>query len=203
MLTAIELAAVITSAIYGILLALRKGFDFVGIFTVAFLVAFGGGTLRDLFLDRSPLFWIANSHYALIVFGMAFLGALTPKVFVRSKRFLHLPDAFGLALFTITGAAYAIQAETSMFIASLMGVVTGTFGGVLGDVTCNEIPSLFRSAPLYATCAFTGAWIFVLGEHFALPVEWVAPAAAAVIILFRLAALHWDLRLPERSSPDS
>jgi uncharacterized membrane protein YeiH len=68
MLTAIELAAVITSALFGILLAIRKEFDFVGIFTVAFLVAFGGGTLRDLFLDRTPLFWIANSHYTIIVF---------------------------------------------------------------------------------------------------------------------------------------
>jgi len=200
MLIAIEMAAVITAAIYGVLLALRKQFDFVGIFTVAFLVAFGGGTLRDLFLDRHPLFWIANSRYALIVFGIALAGAAAPRMFVRSKRFLHIPDAFGLALFTVTGAAYALQADTSMFIAVLMGVVTGTFGGVLGDVTCNEIPSLFRAAPMYATCSFVGACVFVLGMHLAVPFVWVAPTAAVLIVTFRLIAVRWNLQLPERGS---
>lgn len=197
MITTIELAAVVTAAIYGVLLARRKNFDIVGIFSVAFLVAFGGGTLRDLFLNRHPLFWIANSHYAVIVFAMSVAGALLPPGLSRVRAFLPVPDAFGLALFTITGAAYALENETSLFIAAVLGTVTGTFGGVIAEVVCNEIPSLFRSAPLYATCSFTGAWIYLLGIRMDLPPGPVAIAASAIIILFRLAAVRWNLRLPE------
>lgn len=203
MLSAIELAAVITAAIYGVFLARHKNFDIVGLFTVAFLVAFGGGTLRDLFLDRHPLFWIANSHYPPIVFGIAVVGALLPPTIARIKPFLHVPDALGLALFTIVGAAYSLEAGTSLFIASLLGVVTGTFGGVLGEIVCNEVPSLFRSAPLYATCSFVGAWIYLLGLRLPLDSSVVALAAAAVIVIFRLAAVYWNLRLPESTPPET
>jgi uncharacterized membrane protein YeiH len=200
MLTALELAAVVTSAIFGILLAREKSFDIVGIFSVAFLLAFGGGTLRDLFLDRHPLFWIENSHYPVIVFLLAIVGSLLPAAFSRLRPFLHLPDALGLALFTITGAAYALQSGTSFFIAALMGTVTGTFGGVLGEVVCNDVPSLFRSAPLYATCSFTGAWLYLLGTLTSLPIDAVALAAAVLIVVFRLLAVKFDLRLP--ASPE-
>ena len=79
MLTTIEFLAVIISGIYGVLLACRKQLDAVGIFTVAFTVAFGGGTLRDILLDRRPLFWIENDHYVMIVMGLTLLGALTPE----------------------------------------------------------------------------------------------------------------------------
>lgn len=202
MLSAIELTAVITSAIYGVFLGRHKNFDIVGLFTVACLVAFGGGTLRDLFLDRHPLFWIANSHYLPIVFGIAVLGALLPPTFGRIKPFLHVPDALGLALFTIVGTAYAQEAGTSLFIAALLGAVTGTFGGVLGEVVCNEVPSLFRSAPLYATCSFVGAWLYLLGLSLPLDPSISALAAATVIVLFRLAAVYWNLRLPESTPPE-
>lgn len=203
MLTAIELAAVVTSAIFGILLARRKNFDVVGVFSVAFLLAFGGGTLRDLFLDRDPLFWIENSHYPVIVFLLAIAGAFLRASLTRLLPYLHVPDALGLALFTITGTAYALQAGTSHFIAALMGTVTGTFGGVLGDVVCNEVPSLFRTAPLYATCSFAGAWLYLLGTLTPLSRDAVALAAAAFIVVFRLLAVKYDLRLPQSAEPQA
>lgn len=202
MLTAIELAAVVTSAIYGILLARRKALDPVGVFSVAFLVAFGGGTLRDLFLDRHPLFWIRNSHYPVIVFALALLGAVAPPSISRVRHVLPVPDAIGLALFTVTGAAYAIEAGTSWFIAALMGTVTGTFGGVLGDIVCNEVPSLFRTAPLYATCSFAGAWLYLLGSATSLPPASVALGAATLIVTARLVAVRFDLRLPDCALPE-
>lgn len=201
MLTAIEFAAVVTSALYGILLARQKALDLVGVFSVAFLVSFGGGTLRDLVLDRHPLFWIENSHYAVTVFVLALAGSFLPISLARLRPFLNLPDALGLALFTITGAAYAIQAGTTFFIAALLGTVTGTFGGVLGDVVCNEVPSLFRTAPLYATCSFTGAWLYLLGTLTGLPPDAVALAAATFIVGFRLLAVRFNLHLPSSSEP--
>lgn len=199
LLTFIELSAVVSSAVFGILRACRKQFDVVGIFAISFAIAFGGGTLRDLFLNRHPLFWIAKDHYVAIVLGLAVLGSIAPRFILRFEKWLPIPDAVGLALFSITGAAYGMEAGTSMLIAAMLGVVTGTFGGVIADVICNEIPSLFRSAPLYATCSFTGVWVYLLMERAGLPSNAAVVGGFMVIFLFRLAALKWNLRLPNAS----
>ncbi|HCS53812.1 trimeric intracellular cation channel family protein [Rubinisphaera sp.] len=192
----IELIAVVSSAIYGVLLARRHGMDLVGVFSLAFMVAFGGGTLRDLFLDRHPLFWIANDHYAVIVFVLAIVTSLIPVLPEKAERWLNLPDALGLGFFSIAGALAAQEAGTSLFIASMLGVVTGTFGGVIADVICNRVPSLFRSAPLYATCSFLGCWLMFLLDACSLPENYSIPIAIAAMVLLRLVALRWDWRLP-------
>jgi uncharacterized membrane protein YeiH len=200
MLDTIEFAAVVASAIYGVLRAARKQLDVVGMVTLAFAVAFGGGTLRDLFLDRHPLFWIANAHYPVIVFALGVVGSVLPRHVARVERLLAIPDALGLGLFAVVGAGFALEAETSLFVASVLGVVTGTFGGVIGDVICNEIPSLFRSSPLYATCAFVGAWTYLLLGLTAWPQAVAVTGGIVVTVLMRLAALRWDIRIPSRES---
>ena len=124
MLNLIEFGAVVSSAIFGILLARKHRLDFIGVFTVAFITAFAGGTLRDLFLDRHPLFWIANDHYAVIVFLLALTSTLIPSRATPIETWLQIPDALGLGLFAIVGANYALEAGTSLFIASLLGVIT-------------------------------------------------------------------------------
>ena len=128
MMQLIELLAVISAGIYGVLLARRKEMDFVGVFSVAFITAFGGGTLRDLLLDRTPMFWIKHDHYPVIVFLLA-LAAVLMRNFTGwqrwAQRWLFLPDAFGLGLFSVVGAGYALEAQTSMFVAALFGVITG------------------------------------------------------------------------------
>jgi uncharacterized membrane protein YeiH len=102
----------------------------------------------------------------------------------------------GLGFFSIVGTAYAHQAGTTDFIAVLMGVVTGTFGGVIADVICNEIPHLFRATPLYATCAFVGGWVFVLLQKLPLSFVAIASIAIAVIVLLRLVAVRWNIQIP-------
>lgn len=196
MLTTVEFMAVVVAALYGILLATRKSLDVIGVFTVCFAVAFGGGTLRDLFLDRHPLFWITHDHYVMIVLGMAIAGSLAPRLFARAEPWLAVPDAIGMALFTITGAGFALQAGTSPFIAALLGAVTGTFGGVIADVLCNEIPSLFRSSPLYATCSYAGAWAFLCAVLLGVAQPWAILLGVMTVVLLRMVALRWDLRLP-------
>jgi uncharacterized membrane protein YeiH len=203
MLQSIEFLAVLASTIYGVLLARRNEMDFVGVFSVAFMVAFGGGTLRDLFLDRHPLFWIENSHYPLVVFAGSILTSFLRRVPKPIARLLPLVDAVGLGLFSIAGAGFAIEAGTSLFVASLLGVITGTFGGVMAEVVCNEVPSLFRTAPLYATCSFVGCWVFLGLERAALGEGIAGPVAAGTIVAFRLAALQWNLRFPNLSPPES
>jgi uncharacterized membrane protein YeiH len=196
-LHAIEFAAVLSGGTYGILLARSKRMDLVGVFSVAFILAFGGGTLRDLFLDRHPLFWIAHEEFAISVFVLAVISCFLPRLPASLGRFLNLPDAIGLGLFSILGTSFALEAGASWFIASLLGVVTGTFGGVMGEVICNEVPSLFTSAPLYATCAFAGAWVYLLLDGWT-SLTGTTPliAGALVTIVIRLVALRWNLRLP-------
>lgn len=192
----VEYAAVIVAAIYGVLLATRSGMDFVGSFSVAFVAAFGGGTLRDLFLDRQPLFWIGNPHYPITVFLICLGASFTIRWLPRIKPLLLIPDAVGMALFTTVGTAIALEAQVSWFVAALLGTITGTFGGVLADIVCNEIPNLFKPAPLCATCAFTGAWVLVFAEHFGLPASVAVGLSLATVVLFRLAAVKYDWRFP-------
>ncbi|MAS93391.1 MAG: hypothetical protein CMO55_09390 [Verrucomicrobiales bacterium] len=200
-LVPIEYVAVVVSAIYGVLLAARQGMDVVGVFAVAFAVAFGGGTLRDLFLDRTPLFWIGNAHYPMIVLGIAIVAGFVMKHIGRIKPLLLFPDAVGMALFGLTGTGYAMEAGTGPFLAALLGVITGTFGGVLGDVICNEVPSLFKPSPLYATCVFAGAWVYIGMIQLELSDEVALATGGAVIILFRLAAVKWNWSFPAIREP--
>jgi uncharacterized membrane protein YeiH len=197
----IELLAVLAGATYGVLLARRHRMDLVGVFSVAFIIAFAGGTLRDLFLDRHPLFWIKHDEYAVIVFLLAFVASVLPSIPSAVERWLVVPDAIGMGLFSVVGAGFAIEAGTSMFIASLLGVVTGTFGGVVGDVVCNQIPSLFRpSTPLYATCSFIGCWVFLLLRTTGVQELIAVASGLSICVVLRFAALRWNLCLPAARS---
>ncbi len=171
--------------------------DFVGVFCLAFIVAFGGGTLRDLFLDRHPLFWIREAHYPIVVFGIALATSLVPRFPSSTERYLSIPDALGLGLFSIAGTTTAIDSGTSWFVASMLGVVTGTFGGVIGDVVCNRVPSLFRTAPLFATCSFSGSWAFILLNQLPATQSYAATVAIIFTIVFRLLAIKFNWQMPQ------
>lgn len=200
MLQFIEFLAVLSSACFGILLARSKGMDFIGVCSLAFAVAFGGGTLRDVLLARQPLFWIEHEHYAWVVFTIAIIGSLLPRLPARFEQWLNIPDALGLAFFSVVGARIAVDPAgypLSMFLAALFGVITGTFGGVIGDIASNEVPRLFRPATrLYASCSFVGCWIYLLLRNTTLGESTAMWSGVAVIFLLRLAALRWNLRLP-------
>ncbi|MCB1066380.1 MAG: trimeric intracellular cation channel family protein [Verrucomicrobiae bacterium] len=200
-LVPIEFLAVIVSSIYGILLAARKGMDITGVYAVAFAVAFGGGTLRDLFLDRTPLFWIGNPHYPIIVFGIALFSGLILRHVSRIRPLLALPDALGMALFTLTGTGYALAAGTDPFVAVMLGVITGTFGGVLGDVICNEVPTLFVPGPLNATCAFTGAWVYLGLLRLEIPDRYALLSGLIVIVVFRILSIRRNWQFPAVREP--
>lgn len=193
----IDTLGVLAFALSGLMAARSRDMDIVGLFAVALVTAFGGGTLRDLLLDRTPLFWIEHDFYAIGILILAVVFALVPASGRVPERALLVADAFGLGLFAVTGAGYALQAGTSVFIAALMGGITGTCGGVLRDVLCNEVPSLFRQTPLYATCAVVGALCYMLLMESSLGSEtatWGGTLAAAAL---RLAALRWHWVLPK------
>lgn len=197
-LQVIEILGIVAFAFSGFIEARRKDMDLVGVFTVAFITAFGGGTLRDLLLDRRPLFWVEHQEYSLMVFVLTL--AISPFArhlrFAFSEKLIVVADAFGLGLFSALGASLAQDAGMPIFVCSMMGVITGIFGGVLRDVLCNEIPLVFRRGHLYATCSFAGCWTYLILAYFAMPDAASLFASIVVTVAMRLAAVRFDLRLP-------
>ena len=159
----IEIAATAAFALSGILEAVRKKLDVVGMTVVAFLAAFGGGTLRDVLLDRRPFFWVEHSWYVWAVLGLCLgTGAwLRHRHLAPTQQAMQWPDALGLGLFAATGVHQALLLDMPALVAVLMGLITGVFGGVLRDVVCNEIPTAFHDHRPYAVCAFVGGWVYV------------------------------------------
>ncbi|HSD61284.1 MAG TPA: trimeric intracellular cation channel family protein, partial [Burkholderiales bacterium] len=148
----IEAGAIIAFALSGFLEAARKRMDVVGVVVVAFITAFGGGTLRDILLDRRPLVWVEHQEYVVLILALAVAGMLLlrGRHLGVTERAIQIPDALGLGLFSVSGTSLALEAQMPMFVASLMGVITAVFGGVMRDIICNEIPTVFRDHRPYA-----------------------------------------------------
>lgn len=198
MLHTIELCAVAICAISGVLEAGRKEIDLLGVVIVALVAALGGGTLRDLLLG-TPVFWIADQTYlyAAVVAGIAAFFAA--RVMRLPRNLFIIPDAAGLALFAVLGTEKALMLGAPWLAATLMGVITGVFGGVLRDVLCNETPLIF-SGELYATAAWAGALLLILLAWAGVDHGWASLAAIALIFSVRIAALRWKIGLPKFSS---
>ncbi len=196
--TGAEALATVAFALSGVIEGARKRLDAVGICVVAGLAAFGGGTVRDLVLDRRPLFWVEHAGWiwallALCIGAMLFMRA---RHLEPTERAMQWPDAVGLGLFTASGTQIALNSGMPAIVAVLLGMVTAVFGGVLRDVVCNEIPRAFHDHRPYAICSFAGAWVLVGAHTLALP-GWVALVIAAVVATgLRAAAVVWDWRLP-------
>jgi len=204
-LTVVEAAATLAFALSGLLEAARKRLDAVGVCVVAGLAAFGGGTLRDVLLDRRPFFWVAHSEWlwvllALCASAMAFLRA---RHFAPTERAMQWPDALGLGLFSASGTQLALAQDLPAIVAVVMGVITAVFGGVLRDIVCNEIPTALRDHRPYAVCAFVGGWVLVLVQQAGLPAGLALVVAAGSATGLRLLALLTGFTLPRWSSGEA
>ncbi len=194
----LEAAAVMVSAVAGMIVAANKGMDLVGAFALACVNAFGGGTVRDLLLDNRPFYWMSNWGYIVVILAICIpfvYSAQAYRVTSEVHRRSGKVDALGLALFTMTGVGIALTREAPLVVAVLMGVVTGTMGGVLRDLVVNEIPEIFRPGSLYATAALGGAIVLVetIGP---LGYEWALGAGIATVVTLRLASLRWGVGIP-------
>lgn len=188
--------AVTASAISGALEARKNEMDIVGAMTIAFVTAFGGGTVRDLLLGRTPIFWVVDPLLSIVTF---FVTLITFYWLNRiPHQLLNFPDAIGLSVFSILGATYALQLNLSGIVAVLMGVVTGIFGGVLRDLLCNRIPNVFRhSTELYATCSFIGTWVFIILTWFQTNTFIASILGGFTIFILRLLAVRFKIALPK------
>ncbi|WP_326536314.1 trimeric intracellular cation channel family protein [Pseudorhodoferax sp.] len=194
----VEAAATVAFAASGLLAAARKRLDAVGVCIVSGLAAFGGGTLRDVLLDRRPFFWVEHAGWlwALLALCVAAMLFMHSRHFAATERAMQWPDAFGLGLFAASGTQIALQAGTPAVVAVLMGTMTAVFGGVLRDIVCNEIPRAFSDHQPYAVCAFAGAWVVVLGHRLDMD-DWLGMVSgAATALLLRALALWTGWTLP-------
>ncbi len=163
-----DLFGVAVFAVSGALAAGRKSLDFLGVVVIAVVTAVGGGTTRDLLLDRHPIFWIADPIYLLVIIVAALLTIWYTNYQDPPEKALLFADALGLAVFTILGAQITQEVVSNNVIIVIMAAITGTVGGLIRDVLSNEIPFILQR-DVYATAALAGATIYLLLQLTVLP----------------------------------
>ena len=191
----LDLAGIAVFAVSGALVAAQKRLDVVGFVVVAVLTGLGGGTLRDLLLGRTPIFWLrAPELIAVAAAAAVAVFVLRPRIADRMPALLWA-DAAGLALFAVLGTEIALISGAQPWAAVLLGTVTASFGGVLRDIVCNEIPLLLRQE-IYALAALAGGTVFVVLR---LEGIWRDPALLTgmlVTFAIRGAAIRFGWSLP-------
>jgi len=184
-------------AISGALSAGRKRFDVFGVLVISVVTAIGGGTIRDLLLDRNPIFWIGNTMYLLTASVAGMLTILYVRRRVFSFRWLLYADGLGLAFFTISGTRIAESMGVSPGVSVLMGCITGVAGGVIRDVLSAEVPLLLRDRELYATAAIAGSVVYIaVTRWFDTPVPAAVIIGMITIVVLRFSSIWWKLRVP-------
>ncbi|MEU9083880.1 trimeric intracellular cation channel family protein [Streptomyces sp. NPDC048357] len=196
MLHALYLLGIAAFAASGVLAAHRARMDPFGGMVLAFAAAISGGTLRDLILDRHPLYW---THDWVLLVLIAFVAVLT-MVYLRRRELPHralmVVDAVGLAVVTVIGARAAIDAQVTPVAVLILAVLTGVTGEVIRDVLCGEFPPLLLREEVYATAALAGAAAY-LGLHWAgVPATANTAVSAGLVFTLRMAAVFRDLHLP-------
>jgi uncharacterized membrane protein YeiH len=191
----LDLLGVAVFAVSGALAAGRTELDLLGVVVIAALTAVGGGTLRDLLLNRHPIFWIADPKYLIVICAAALLTVFSIHVLPPPGDALLLADALGLALFAMSGAQIAEAANLSPIIVVLMGTMTGVAGGVLRDVLSGVIPLILRR-DIYATAAIAGISLYLLLQALGMKRPWAFGGGMAVVVALRLLAILWGWQLP-------
>lgn len=202
LLYALNMFGVAVFAVSGVLAAGRKRLDLLGVVVIAIVTAIGGGTLRDLLLDRHPIFWFRETEHLLVIVGASLLTLLYLRFRHPPEGSLLIADALGLAVFTISGTQIAVATGLPGIIAVIMGVITGVAGGVVRDVLTAEIPLILRGGDLYATAAIAGATLYLLLDATAVVRPLPTLVGMTSVVLLRLASILWGVQLPVFAHPD-
>jgi len=193
---ALDYASALIFALSGALAASRAQLDLVGFAFLASLTALGGGTVRDVLLDRNPVFWMADPTPLAIACGAAVVVFFTAHLLESRQMVLTWLDALALPIAVAAGVRAATELDQSVPIVLLMGVATGCFGGLLRDIVSNEVPLLIRPGKLYVTAALAGACTALLSEG--LTSNPLVPVLACIAVTFvlRAGSLAYGWRLP-------
>lgn len=191
----LDILGTIAFAISGALTAMDRRLDLFGIFIVGFVTAIGGGTLRDTLIGNTPVTWMENTIYiyligAIIIFAIIFRNKIN-----YLKRSLFLFDTIGLGIFTISGVEIGIRNGLDPIICIALGAMTGTFGGVIRDIFCNEIPVIFRKE-IYATACLFGGLVFVIMHDLGVNQDIIYLTTSLIVIFIRLIVVKFRISLP-------
>jgi uncharacterized membrane protein YeiH len=192
----ISYTGVFVFAVTGVLKARTKRFDIFGAVVLAFVTAYGGGTIRDLLIGVRPVNWV-NDNLALIIVVLSTIITFFFKLNTTLiKKLIFWVDAFGIGLFTIVGIQVALRAGISNGYALVMGIITATFGGLLADVLCNKVPSILKPGELYATACLLGGGLYLVMLKYHLQNEISMIISILVIAAIRIFAIRKKLQLP-------
>ena len=190
----LDLFGVSVLAVSASLAARGKGIDLFGVALLAFVTAVGGGTFRDLVLGNTPVFWVKDPHYIFLVLIVTSLTVIFANHIHRRRQWLLYMDAIGLATFNLIGIQVAQTMEASATSSIIMGVMTGTVGGIIRDVLTNDIPLILREE-LYAVTAILGGLGYFLSSQW-LSSEISMAITFAITFVSRVIAIRWHLGLP-------
>lgn len=191
----LDMIGIIACAIAGTLLAQHKGFDIAGCILVSMVNAIGGGTLRDMALDRHPLFWMSDLNYVIVITVTSLTLQIFFHLYHKIDNALKLFDAIGLAAFSVIGFKIALNQDMSPLIAVMMGVWTAIIGGMLRDIICNEIP-LVLQREIYISASVAGSATYLLLDYLGINAGLNEFIMLSVIFAVRMLALRFDWHLP-------
>ena len=191
----LDIFGTIAFAISGALIAMHKKLDPFGVLIIAFATAIGGGTLRDVLIGKNPVGWMQDLNYVY-----AILVATTFTIIFRKKinsfnKSLFLFDTIGLGIFTIIGTEMGIEYDLHPLVSIALGTITATFGGVIRDILCNEIPVIFRKE-IYASACIIGSLTFIVLQNTSLPSNAIYIITTMIVIVIRLVSVKFKLSLP-------
>ncbi|MCJ7871201.1 trimeric intracellular cation channel family protein [Phaeobacter sp. J2-8] len=195
-LTLLDYASVFVFALTGALAASRAQLDIIGFAFLACLTAVGGGTVRDLLLDRNPVFWMADPGVILIAVAAAITVYFSAHLVESRLRLLIWLDSFALAVAVAAGTGVAIALDQPTTIVVIMGVTTGCFGGLMRDVVANEVPVILRQGELYATAALAGSSTALILLELGFPSEIRLLGCAIITWILRAGSLRFGWQLP-------
>jgi len=182
-------------AMSGALTAMNKKLDPFGVFIIAFVTAVGGGTLRDILIGRTPVGWMLDLNYVYLIVTGFFLAIIFRKKLDRLRTSLFLFDTIGLGVFTLIGLEKGISIGLDPIICIALGTMTASFGGVIRDILCNDIPVIFRRE-IYATICIIGGIVFFGLKKLNLEKDILYLVTSVVIIVLRLMAVKFKWYLP-------
>lgn len=190
----LEILGTLAFAISGIRLASAKRFDWFGAYVVGFATAVGGGTIRDLMLSVTP-FWMLDITYVIVTAAALLIVVGFGRYLIRLNNTFFIFDAIGLGLFTVVGIEKTLAADFSLWVAVIMGTITGAAGGVLRDIFINEEPLIFRKEIYALACVFGGVVFWVCSEA-GVSGAALQTVTALSVIAARVVAVHFRLKLP-------
>ena len=190
----IEIIGTIAFAISGVRLAGRRGYDLFGGFVLAWVTAVGGGTLRDTMLGVTP-FWMTSPIYLLCTFLALILVQLLASLMNKINTAWVFFDTLGLALFTIAGLQKTLDCGQPMWVAIMMGCITGVAGGVVRDVLASISPVIFQK-DIYAMASILGGCLYALLLHLGVDVISISVITFFFIVIIRLVGLKLNITLP-------